>query len=83
MQKLKNEEKKSLFTKHFKLNLNKIINSDYKIPKKNIAIIKNYYTQYIIKKVCKNFNDDEKMVYDHLLVEDKENNILFKHLLIY
>ena len=79
LQKLKNEEKKSLFTKQFKLNINKISNNDYKIPKKNIEIIKNHYTQYIIKKVCKNFNDDEKMVYDHLLEEDEDNNILFKH----
>ena len=79
LQKLKNEEKKSLFIKQFKLNLNKISNNDYKIPKKKIEIIKNYYTQYIIKKVCKNFNDDEKMIYEHLLEEDEDNNILFKH----
>ena len=76
-QKLKNDDKISLFSKQFKLNIDKISNNDYKIPKKNLALIKNYYDRYIIKKICKNFNEDEKVLFEHLLEEDEENNIIF------
>ena len=79
LQKLKNDEKISLFTKQFKLNLDKIKKDNYKIPKKNISIIKNYYTDYIVKNICKNFNDDEKLIYEHLIEEDEENNIILQH----
>ena len=77
LQKLKNDDKISLFTKQFKLNIEKLSNDNFKIPKKNITIIKNYYNQYIIKKICKNFTDDEKVLYERLLEEDEENNMLF------
>ena len=79
LQKLKNDEKISLFTKQFKLNLEKIKKDNYKIPKKNILIIKNYYTDYIEKNICKNFNDNEKLIYEHLIEEDEENNIILQH----
>ena len=79
LQKLKNDDKMSLFTKQFKLNIDKISNNNYKIPKKNIGIIKNYYTDYIRKKICKNFNEDEKLIYNRLLEEDEENNILLQY----
>ena len=79
LQKLKNDEKISLFTKQFKLNLEKIKKDNYKIPKKNISIIKNYYSDYILKNICKNFNDNEKLIYDHLIEEDEENNIILQH----
>ena len=79
LQKLKNDDKMSLFTKQFKLNIDKISNNNYKIPKKNIGIIKNYYTDYIQKKICKNFNEDEKLIYNRLLEEDEENNILLQY----
>ena len=84
LQKLKNEDKISLFKKQFKLNIEKMSNDNFKIPKKNITTIKNYYNQYIIKKICKNFSDDEKILYERLLEEDEENNLLlplFKELL--
>ena len=79
LQKLKNDEKISLITKKFKLNIDKLKDNNYKIPKKNILAIKNYYTQYIVKKICKNFTDDEKLIYERLLEEeDEENNLIFQ-----
>ena len=81
LDKMKNEEKKSLFKKKFKLNLDKI-NSDnnYKIPKKNISIIEEYYTEFMLKKVFNNFNEDERSIYDHLCEEDEEgdNNVIYQ-----
>ena len=79
LQKLKNDEKMSLFTKQFKLNIDKLKNDNYKIPKKSVTTIRNYYSDYIIKKVCKNFNDNEKLIYEHLMEEDEENNIILQH----
>ncbi len=76
-QKLKNDEKISLFTKKFKLNLDKISNDNYKIPNKKLAVIKNYYNQYIIKKICKNYTENEKQLFENLLYEEEENNIIF------
>ena len=77
LQKLSNDDKLSLFKKKFKLDLDKLSKDNYKIPKKNLTLIKNYYTQYITKKICKNFSEDEKLIYDHLMEEeDEENNIL-------
>ena len=80
LQKLKNKEKVSLFKKQFKLNIDKISEDNYKIPKKNISNIKNYYTQYIQKKIFKNFNEEEKLVFERLLKEeDDKKNVLVKH----
>ena len=79
LEKLKNEEKISLFTKKFKLDLDKIKNDNCKIPKKNIDIIKNYYSDYIQKKICKNYNEDEKLIYERLMEEDEENNIILQY----
>ena len=76
-QKLKNDEKIELFTKKFKLNLDKINNDNYKIPNKKLSGIRNYYNQYIIKKICKNFNENEKQIFENLLDEDEETNIIF------
>ena len=85
LQKLKNEEKMTLFTKKFKLNIEKLNKDNYKIPKKNLSLIQKYYTEYITKKVCKSFNENEKYIYDQLIKEeDEENNIIihqFKELL--
>ena len=79
LDKMKNEEKKSLFKKKFKLNLDKITSdNNYKIPKKNISIIEKYYTQYMLKKVFNNFNDDEKSLYDQLCEEEDDNNVIFQ-----
>ena len=76
---MKNDEKKSLFKKKFKLNLDKITTeNNYKIPKKNISIIEKYYTQYMLKKVFNNFNDDEKSLYDQLCEEEEDNNVIFQ-----
>ena len=80
LQKLKNSGKLSLFKKQFKLNIDKLRKDNYKIPKKNISNIKNYYTQYIQKKICKNFNNEEKLVYERLSKEeDDKKNIIIKH----
>ena len=80
MQQLKNDEKKNLFVKQFKLDIDKLNKDNYKIPKKNISIIKKYYTDYILKKICKNFNEDEKLIYNRLLEEeDEENNIIIQY----
>ena len=77
LDKRKPEEKKNLFKKKFKLNLNKINNeNNYKIPKKNISIIENYYTDFILKKVFKNFNEDEKSIYEELYEDNDENNVI-------
>ena len=85
LQKLKNEEKMTLFTKKFKLNIEKLNKDNYKIPKKNLSLIQKYYTEYITKKVCKSFNENEKYIYGQLIKEeDEENNIIihqFKELL--
>ena len=82
LDKMKNEEKKSLFKKKFKLNLDKINSeNNYKIPKKNISIIEKYYTEYMLKKVFNNFNDDEKSLYDQLCEEEDEegeNNVIYQ-----
>ena len=72
LQKLKNSGKLSLFKKQFKLNIDKLRKDNYKIPKKNISNIKNYYTQYIQKKICKNFNNEEKLVYERLSKEEDD-----------
>ena len=79
LEKLKNDEKISLFSKQFKLDLEKLKKDNYKIPKKSISLIKNYYSDYIIKKVCKNFTENEKLIYEHLMAEDEEKNILLQH----
>ena len=80
MQQLKNDEKKNLFIKQFKLDIDKLNKDNYKIPKKNISLIKKYYTDYILKKICKNFNEDEKIIYNRLLEEDdEENNIIIQY----
>ena len=80
LQKLRNNEKISLFKKQFKLNLDKLSNDNYKIPKNNISKIKNYYTKYIQKKILKNFNEEEKLVYERLLKEeDDKKNVIIKH----
>ena len=79
LDKMKTEEKKSLFKKKFKLNLDKITSeNNYKIPKKNISIIEKYYTQYMLKKVFNNFNDDEKSLYDQLCEEEDDNNVIYQ-----
>ena len=80
LQKLRHNEKLSLFKKQFKLNIDKLSNDNYKIPKKNISQIKNYYTQYIQKKILKNLNEEEKLVYERLLKEeDDKKNVIIKH----
>jgi len=53
-------------------------NNDYKIPKKNLKLIKKYYTQYIINKIFKNFSEEEKTIYEHILEEDEENDKIFQ-----
>ena len=85
LQKLKNDKKISLFLYKFKLNLDELNKDNYKIPKKSVSLIKNYYKEYIQKKICNKFNDNEKLIYEHLLEEEnEENNIIlyyFKDLL--
>ena len=84
LDKMTNEEKKTLFKKKFKLNIDKIIENNFKIPKKNILIIEKYYTEYMLSKIFNNFNDDEKSIYDQLCeVEDDNNEIypMYKDLL--
>ncbi len=77
LQKLNKEEKISLFTKKFKLPIESIISDDnYKIPKKNKTLIKNYYTEYIAKKITKNLDENEIIIYEGLLEQKDENNIL-------
>ena len=77
LQRLSDDEKVSLYTKKFKLPLDSILSSN-KIPKKNISIIKNYYQQFISKKVTKNFDENENIVYESLLKQEEENNIMIK-----
>ena len=79
LQKLNNEEKISLFKKKFKLNLDKLREKDFKIPKKNISTISNYYTEYINKKIRKNFDENENIIYEGLLEQDEENNFILKY----
>ena len=81
LQKLKNSEKISLFLNQFKLNLHKLNEDNYKIPKKSISLIKKYYREYIQKKICNDFNDNEKLLYEDLLKEEnEENNIILYYL---
>ena len=79
LQKLNNEEKISLFKKKFKLNLDKLREKDFKIPKKNISTISDYYTEYINKKIRKNFDENENIIYEGLLEQDEENNFILKY----
>ena len=77
LQRLSDDEKVSLYTKKFKLQLDSILSSN-KIPKKNISVIKNYYQQFISKKITKNFDENENIVYESLLKQEEENNIMIK-----
>ena len=78
-QKLNNEEKISLFTKKFKLPIETILSEeDYKIPKKNMSLIKSYFSEYIAKKITKNFDENEIIIYESLLEQKEENNIIIK-----
>ena len=79
LQKLSKEEKISLFSKKFKLSLDSVIKDNYKIPKKNISAIKKYYTDYINKKIKKNFDENENIIYEGLLEQEEENNFLLKY----
>ena len=79
LQKLNKEEKITLFSKKFKLNLDSIIKDNYKIPKQNISTIKSYYTDYINKKIKKNFDENENIVYEGLLEQDEENNYILSY----
>ena len=79
LQKLNKEEKISLFNKKYKLKLDSIINKDnYKIPKKNISIIKKYYSEYINKKIKKDFDENENILYEGLLEQEEDNNYILK-----
>ena len=80
LQKLNKDEKMSLFKKKFKLNLDSFINKDnYKIPKKNITIIKNYYSDFINKKIKKDFDENENILYEGLLEQEEDNNFIIKY----
>ena len=83
-QKMSKDEKISLLTKKFKLHLDSIINdNNYKIPYKNMTLINNYYMKYIEKKIKKNYDQNQNLLYESLL-EQEENNVflkLFKDLL--
>ena len=84
LDKMKTEEKISLFKKKFKLNLDKINSeNNYKIPKKNISKIEKYYTQYMLKKVFNNFNEDEKSIYEILCENEEKGEVdqIYKDLL--
>ncbi len=77
-QKMSKDEKISLLTKKFKLHLDSIINDDnYKIPYKNMTLINNYYMKYIEKKIKKNYDQNQNLLYESLL-EQEENNVLLK-----
>ena len=79
-QKLNKEKKISLFKKKFNLKLESIINKEnYKIPKKNISTIKEYYIEYINKKIKKNFDESENIIYEGLLEQEEEDNFLLKY----
>lgn len=77
LQRLSDDEKLSLYTKKFKLPIDSVLGSN-KIPKKNISTIKNYYQQFIAKKITKNFDENENIVYESLLKQEEENNIMIK-----
>ena len=79
LQKLTTEEKISLYKKKFKLQLDTLKEKDYKIPKKNISTIKNYYTEYINKKIKKGFDENENIIYEGLLEQEEENNFILKY----
>ena len=80
LQKLSNEEKISLYKKKFNLKLDILKDKDYKIPKNNIPIIQNYYAEYINKKIKKNFDEKENIIYEGLLEqEEEENNFILKY----
>lgn len=84
LDKMKTEEKITLFKKKFKLNLDKINSeNNYKIPKKNISKIEKYYTQYMLKKVFNNFNEDEKSIYEILCENEEKSEVdqIYKELL--
>lgn len=77
LQRLSDDEKLSLYAKKFKLPIDSVLGSN-KIPKKNISTIKNYYQQFIAKKITKNFDENENIVYESLLKQEEENNIMIK-----
>lgn len=77
LQRLSDDEKLSLYTKKFKLPIDSVLGSN-KIPKKNISTIKNYYQQFIAKKITKSFDENENIVYESLLKQEEENNIMIK-----
>ena len=80
LQTLNKEKKISLFKDKFKLKLDSIINKEnYKIPKKNISTIKNYYAEYINKKIKKNYDEKENIIYEGLLEQDEENNFIIQY----
>ena len=79
LQRLNDEEKIALYSKKFKLPIDSIINNgNGKIPKKNINTIKNYYQDFIAKKIKKNFDENENIIYESLLEQEEENNIIIK-----
>ena len=77
LQRLSDDEKLSLYTKKFKLPIDSVLGGN-KIPKKNISTIKNYYQQFIAKKITKSFDENENIVYESLLKQEEENNIMIK-----
>ena len=79
-QQLNKEEKISLLTKKFKLPIESIINDDnYKLPDKYVDSIINYYTKYIEKKIKKNLDENENVIYESLIEQKEENNVLLQY----
>ena len=66
---LSDEDKNTLFTSKFKLNLNNIKHNEFSLDNSTKKNIKNYYNKYIQNNIYKFFDEDEKKIYDNIIEE--------------
>ena len=66
---LSDEDKNTLFTSKFKLNLNNIKHNEFSLDNSTKKNIKNYYNKYIQNNIYKFFDENEKKIYDNIIEE--------------
>ena len=74
-QELKNsseDEKKTLFTSKFKINLDNIEDNDFSLDSSTKKNIKNYYNKYIQINIYKFLDEEEKKIYNNI-IEEKDS----------
>ena len=76
IEKKKLKDKKDLFKHKFKLNLEKIQENNYKIPKKNLSLIEKHYMQFLEKNIFKDLNEDDRSMYKQICEDNEETNYL-------